>query len=264
VGGGRGGAALITLTTDFGLADPWVGIMKGVIATRAPGTPVVDVSHGIPPQDVVAGALVLRHALPWFPRRSIHVAVVDPGVGSERRALCVEIDTALLVGPDNGLLSLVAPPATVRRIVELTEERFFLTPRSRTFHGRDVFAPVAAALATGTDPRALGPERDDLVRLALPEPVRQGTRVLAQVIYVDRFGNLVTNVVGDTFSQDRVSITIAGARIRGVAASYAAVARGTLLAVVNSWNLLEIAVRDGSAQEHLSAGTGAALTLDEA
>jgi S-adenosylmethionine hydrolase len=238
--------------------------MKGVIATRAPGTPVVDVSHGIPPQDVLAGALVLRHAAPWFPRGTIHVAVVDPGVGSERRALCVEIDTALFVGPDNGLLSLAAPSATVRRIVELTEERFFLTPRSRTFHGRDVFAPAAAALATGIDPGALGPERDDIVRLALPEPVRQGARVLAQVIYVDRFGNLVTNVAGDTFSPDRVSITIAGARIRGVAASYAAVARGTLLAVVNSWNLLEIAVRDGSAQEHLGAGTGAPLTLDEA
>src|SRR4030095_2049275 len=137
VGRGRGGAALITLTTDFGLADPWVGIMKGVIATRAPGVPVVDVSHGIPPQDVLAGALVLRHAVPWFPRGTIHVAVVDPGVGRPRRALCVETETALLVGPDNGLLSLAAPPESVRRIVELTDERFLLAPRSGTFHGRD-------------------------------------------------------------------------------------------------------------------------------
>jgi S-adenosylmethionine hydrolase len=225
VGGGGGGAALITLTTDFGLADPWVGIMKGVIASRAPGTPVVDVSHGIPPQDVLAGALVLRHAVPWFP---------------------------------------AAPPAAVRRIVELTEERFFLTPRSRTFHGRDVFAPVAAALATGTDPGALGQTRGALVRLTLPEPERHGTTLQAQVIYVDRFGNLVTNVPGDAFAPDRVSISIASARIRGIATSYAAAARGTLVAVINSWNLLEIAVRDGSAQERLGVGAGAPLTLDEA
>lgn len=264
MGGRGGGAALITLTTDFGLADPWVGIMKGVIATRAPGAQVVDVSHGVPPQDVLAGALVLRHAVPWFPRGTIHVAVVDPGVGTARRALCVETDAALLVGPDNGLLSLAAPPAAVRRIVELTDDRVLLTPRSQTFHGRDVFAPVAAALATGTDPGALGPARDDLVRLTLPEPVRDGATVQAQVIYADHFGNLVTNVAGGAFAPDRVSISIAGARIRGIATSYAAAARGTLVAVVNSWNLLEIALCDGSAREHLGVAIGAPLTLDEA
>ncbi len=263
MGGGGGGRALITLTTDFGLTDPWVGIMKGVIATRAPGVEVVDVSHGIPPQDVLAGALVLRHAVPWFPRGAIHVAVVDPGVGSVRRALCVETDAAFLVGPDNGLLSLAAPPQAVRRIVELTEERFFVTPRSQTFHGRDVFAPVAAALATGTDAGALGTTRTDLVRLTLPEPVRQGTALHGQVIYVDRFGNLVTNVPGDTFAPDAVSISIAGVRVRGPAPSYAAAARGTLVVVVNSWNLLEIAVRDGSAREHLGVGIGAPLTLED-
>lgn len=260
---GGGGAALITLTTDFGLTDPWVGIMKGVIATRAPAVTVIDVSHGIPPQDVLAGALLLRHAAPWFPRGTVHVAVVDPGVGGARRALCVETDAALLVGPDNGLLSLAAPPATVRRVIELTEERFWLMPRSRTFHGRDVFAPVAAALATGTDPGALGPARDDLVRLTLPVPVRRGTALHAEVIYVDRFGNLVSNVPGDAFPPERVSISIGDARISGLATSYAAAARGTLVAVVNSWNLIEIAVRDGSARDRLGAGVGTPLTLDE-
>jgi S-adenosylmethionine hydrolase len=264
VGRRGGGATLITLTTDFGLDDPWVGIMKGVIATHAPGVQVVDVSHGVPPQDVLAGALVLRAAVPWFPRGTIHVAVVDPGVGSQRRALCVETDAAVLVGPDNGLLSLSAPPGAVRRIVELTEERFLLTPRSRTFHGRDVFAPVAAALAIGTDPGALGPARDELVRLNVPEPVRHGATLEAQVIYVDHFGNLVTNVAGDSVAPDRVSISIAGARIRGLATSYAAAARGTLVAVVNSWNLIEIAVCDGSARERLGVATGAPITMDEA
>jgi S-adenosyl-L-methionine hydrolase (adenosine-forming) len=262
VGGGRGGAALITLTTDFGLDDPWVAIMKGVIATRAPGVPVVDVSHGIPPQDVLAGALVLRHAAPWFPAGSIHVAVVDPGVGSERRALCIETDAGLFVGPDNGILSLAAPPGSVRGIVELREERYLVTPRSTTFHGRDVFAPVAAALATGTDARALGPPVDDPVRLAMPEPVRQGRTVRGQVIYVDRFGNLVTNLPGDAFPHADVSISLGHARIRGIATSYAAVARGTLVAVVNSWNLIEIAVRDGSARERLGADVGTTVSLE--
>ena len=199
--------------------------MKGVIAARAPDVRVVDVTHGIPPQDVLAGALVLRHAVPYFPAGSVHVAVVDPGVGSSRRALCVETDTAMLVGPDNGLLSLAAPPESVRRIVELTEERFFLAPRSATFHGRDVFAPVAAALATGTDPDALGPRRPALERLTLPEPVRQGRAVHGQVIYVDRFGNLVTNLPGRRVPSGPVSISIGQVRIRGLSSSYAAVAR---------------------------------------
>jgi S-adenosylmethionine hydrolase len=238
--------------------------MKGVIATRAPGVTVVDVSHGVPPQDVLAGALVLRQAVPWFPSRTVHVAVVDPGVGSDRRALCVETDRALLVGPDNGLLSLAAPPAAIRRIVELTEERFFLSPRSRTFHGRDVFAPVAAALATGTDPGALGRRRDDLVRLALPEPSRHGDVLRGEVVYVDRFGNLVTNVPPDAFPSAVASITIAGARVAGVSPTYSAVAPGTPVAVVNSWNLLEIAVRDGSAHERLGAGVGTPVVLEPA
>src|SRR5262249_60652914 len=119
LGGGGGGAALIPLPTDFGLLDPFVGIMKGVIASRAPDVRVIDVTHGIPPQDVLAGALVLRHAVPYFPAGTVHVAVVDPGVGSARCALCVETDTATLVGPDNGLLSLAGPEPSVRRIVEL-------------------------------------------------------------------------------------------------------------------------------------------------
>jgi S-adenosylmethionine hydrolase len=259
---GRRGAALITLTTDFGLVDPFVGILKGVIASRAPGVVTIDITHGIPPQDVLAGALVLRHAVPFFPPGTVHLAVVDPGVGSARRALCVETDTALLVAPDNGLLSLVAPAPAVRRIVELTEERFFLTPRSTTFHGRDVFAPVAAAVATGTDLDDLGPRRPDLQRLAVPEPTRRGSAFHGQIIYVDRFGNLVTNLPGRTFPPGPVSISIGQVRIRGVSPSYAAVARDTPVAVVNSWDLLEIAVRDGSARERFGVGVGEPVIVE--
>ena len=256
---------LITLTTDFGTNDPFVGIMKGVILGRAPGTTIVDVAHGIPPQDVRAGALVLRHAMPYVPAGAIHVAVGDPGVGSARRAICVETAAGLLVGPDNGLLSLAAPLADVRRIVELADERFFLTPRSATFHGRDVFAPVAAALATGTPIAALGPALPDMERLLLPTPVRRGSHLRGEVVYVDGFGNLVTNVdeaALANFPRPGVSITIGAVRLCGIAASYSAVPRGEPVAVLNSWGVLEIAVRDGSAAQHLGAGRGAPVVVE--
>ncbi len=162
---------IITLTTDFGTTDPFVGVMKGVIAGRAPETRLIDLTHGIPPQDVLAGALVLRHAAPYFPAGTIHLAVVDPGVGTARRPLCVETADALFVGPDNGLLSLAAPRDRLLHIVHLAEERFFLSPPSATFHGRDVFAPVAAALAAGAAPTELGPEVPDMTRLDVPAPV---------------------------------------------------------------------------------------------
>lgn len=257
---GAGGAPLVTLTTDFGLADPFVGIMKGVIATRAPDVRIVDVSHGVPPQDVLAGALVLRHAVDWFPPRSVHVAVVDPGVGSARRALAVEIDAGILVGPDNGVLSLAFADG-IRRAVALTEERFFLPKRSHTFHGRDVFAPVAAALAGGTDLDALGPRIDDPVRLALPAIRRDGTRLHGEVIYVDHFGNLVTNVAATALPGDAGPVSIAGVTLPRVDAAYADVDPGEPVAVVNSWGLLEIAVRDGSARAVLDADVGTPISV---
>ena len=256
---------VITLTTDFGLVDPFVGIMKGVIAGRAPDATVIDVTHGIPPQDVRAGALVLRHAVPYFPQGSIHVAVVDPGVGTERRALCVETATGWLVGPDNGVLSLAASPDAVRRIVLLTDERFFLSRRSGTFHGRDVFAPVAAALATGTAATALGVEVRDMTRIDLPAPLVDETTVRGEVIYVDRFGNLVTNVGRDTVEglrHRRPTVRVADKAVGPIVTAYGALARGAAGAVVNSWDLLEIAVRDGSARDRLGAGVGASVLIE--
>ena len=255
---------LIALTTDFGFSDPWVGIMKGVIASRAPGVPVVDVTHGVPPQDVLAGALVLQHAAPYFPPGTIHVAVVDPGVGGPRHPVCVDTGAALFVGPDNGLLSLAAPSGSVKRIVHLTDERWLLPKRSTTFHGRDVFAPAAATLATGTPPEALGPEVTDLTRLVIPTPVSDPDGLRGEIIYIDHFGNLVTNVSEAAlaaFPRERLSISIADARLGGVATSYEAVAPGDLVAVVNSWGLLEIAVREGSARAALAARVGDRLLV---
>jgi len=256
--------ALVALTTDFGLVDPWVGIMKGVIATRAPEARVVDVTHGIPPQNVLAGALVLRYALPYFPPGTIHVAVIDPGVGSERRPICVETRREVLVGPDNGLLSLAAAVAPPARAYHLKEGRFFPSPRSATFHGRDVFAPVAAALATGTRPSELGPEIRDMGVLRVPEPRRDAGAIRGEVIYVDHFGNLITNVPQSllaNFPAEPTSISIRGTRVAGISPSYAAVSPGQPVAVVNSWNHLEIAVRDGSAAAALGARVGDEVTV---
>ena len=238
--------------------------MKGVIATRAPQVSVVDVTHGIQPQAIAMGALVLQQAAPYFPAGTIHVAVVDPGVGSARRALCVEVATGSFVGPDNGVLSLAAETAGIRRIIELDDERFFLRPRSATFHGRDVFAPVAAALATGTPPVALGTERSELVRLTLPAPVAAGTAVRGEIVYVDHFGNLISNVSPTLFPRGAFVITVGAVRIGGVTETYATVAPGAPVAVVNSFGLLEIAVRNGSASDVLACGLGTPITLTPA
>jgi S-adenosylmethionine hydrolase len=235
--------------------------MKGVIAMRAPGVPVVDVSHGIPAQNVMAGGLVLKAAAPYFPAGTVHVAVVDPGVGTARRAICIETPTARFVGPDNGILTLAAPPADVRRVVEITNERHLLSPRSRTFHGRDVFAPAAAALATGVTVSELGPDIDGVVRLDVPAPVRDGGALRGQVIYVDAFGNLATNIEVASLPARVARVEIGGRRIDGVVATYGAVAGGELLALVNSWGVLEIARRDGDARTLLGADVGAAVTV---
>jgi S-adenosylmethionine hydrolase len=261
VGCGRGGVALVTLTTDFGTIDPFVGIMKGVIATRAPGVQVVDVSHGVPAENVLAGALVLKAATPYFPRGTVHVAVVDPGVGTERSAICIETADACFVGPDNGLLTLAAPRDRVIRVSEITNERYMLSPISHTFHGRDVFAPAAAALATGIPPTSLGPEQTEIDYLDLPTPVPDGKAVRGQVIYADVFGNLATNIEATMLPPSIDHIEIAGRSIRHFVPTYGAVGPGELLALVNSWGLVEIAQREGDARELLGASVGATVTV---
>jgi hypothetical protein len=259
--GGRRGAPLITLTTDFGTTDPFVGIMKGVIATRAPGVPVVDVSHGVPPQNVLAGALILRAAAPYFPPRTVHVAVIDPGVGTDRRAICIETAEACFIGPDNGVLTLAAPLDRVIRVVEITDERFMLSPRSLTFHGRDVFAPAAAAVATGTPLTELGPEQDEIDYVDLPAPVRDGTVIRGEVIYVDRFGNLSTNIEATMLPAELDHVEVGNHSIVRFVTTYATVEPLDLLVLVNSWGLLEIARRNGDARATLGVDVGAPVTV---
>jgi len=259
---------LITLTTDFGYRDPFVGIMKGVIAGINPNARVIDLSHDIPPQDIMAGALVLRHSVPYFPAGAIHIAVIDPGVGSARRPLLIECDGNYFVGPDNGVLSLALAGKRPARIIHLSNSTYHLQPVSATFHGRDIFAPVAAYLSLGVAPAAFGESVDGIVSLQIAEVTRAARRISGEIIYIDGFGNLFTNISERDLTgltADKVVISLRDATIRGVVSSYVAGVEGELVALVNSWGLLEIALYKGSARQRTAAQIGdkVEIMLDE-
>ncbi|MCA1630873.1 MAG: SAM-dependent chlorinase/fluorinase [Acidobacteria bacterium] len=198
---------IITLLTDFGTADYFVGALKGVILSANPRATVVDITHEIPAHDVQAGAFTLLAASESFPAGTIHVGVVDPGVGSARRAILAECGGQRFVGPDNGLFSYVCERAgSAARVRHLTNRKFFRKDVSATFHGRDVFAPVAAALSAGAEPREFGEEMDDWVRLASLAPrAGDGGAIEATIIHVDRFGNCVTNLTRRELSDERIA-----------------------------------------------------------
>jgi S-adenosyl-L-methionine hydrolase (adenosine-forming) len=251
-------SAIITLTTDFGDADGYVGAMKGVILSLAPHATVIDISHAVPAQQVRHAARVLATAAPFFPPGTIHVAVVDPGVGSQRRGIALQTPTAMFVGPDNGLFSPFLRAGIA--CVALTNPAAHHHPVSATFHGRDIFAPVAAHLSNDMPLAALGPAVDDPVMWSEPQPQRlPGGRLRAQVIYVDRFGNLVTNV-GPLSGGGDVRVRIGGTALL-VRRTYANVEPGELVALIGSSGYLEIAVRDGSAAERLGMDVGAPVEI---
>jgi S-adenosylmethionine hydrolase len=251
---------LITLTTDFGAKDPFVGIMKGVIARIDPRATVVDLTHGIPPQDILAAAMVLRHAAEYFPRGTIHVAVVDPGVGTTRRPVLIEGDDTYFIGPDNGIFSLLFEERRPKRIIHLSNPAYYLRKTSNTFHGRDVFAPAAAYLSAGVAPAAFGAEVEDCVRIKWPALVCSSRSITGEIVYIDGFGNLFSNIreldlagLGST----NIAIVLGDVTIPGLAPSYAAAPQGEPVAVINSWGLLEIAVNQANAARLLGAGIGA-------
>lgn len=250
---------LITLTTDFGYVDPFAGIMKGVIAGINPRAQIVDISHGVPPQDIMAAALMLRHSVSYFPRRTIHVAVVDPGVGSERRPLLVECDGTYLIGPDNGVLSFALENKQPTRIVHLSNPTYHLQPVSATFHGRDIFAPVAAHLSLGVDPTAFGVVVDYFVRTHWPSVIKSNNGIEGEIVYIDRFGNLFTTIREQDltgFRREDVSVSLGEVTIHGLASNYASAKGEKFVAVINSWGLLEIAFPNQSAERRASAKIG--------
>ncbi|MCD6297503.1 MAG: SAM-dependent chlorinase/fluorinase [Deltaproteobacteria bacterium] len=244
----------ITLTTDFGLSDPYVGIMKGVILSINPEARVIDISHLIKAGSVLQAAGIIEEAYTFFPKGTIHVAVVDPGVGTERRLILLETEEYFFVGPDNGIFWPVIVANPDIRVIHLTESRYFPPHITHTFHGRDIFAPVAAHLSRGVDPRKMGHPISDPVPFKIPRPQQTREVLSGRIIRVDHFGNLITNILQkdlDQFSGTaRPIIKIGEMVIEGVSKTYADTNAGETLAMIGSSGLLEIAVNLGRACDH--------------
>ncbi|MFH0725093.1 MAG: SAM-dependent chlorinase/fluorinase [Pseudomonadota bacterium] len=261
---------VISLLTDFGLSDTYVGIMKGVILSRAPEARIVDISHGILPQHLVKAAFLIDSAYRYFPKGTVHVVVVDPGVGSDRTIIVLEAAGYFFMAPNNGVLTMILEKTTAAKAVKVENRRFFLETVSRTFHGRDIFAPVAAYLSLGGDIHELGSRvaPSDLMRLPIPKPLIGKTgELIGVVIDIDRFGNLITNINEDLIqalcenSGPAVIVGIGGNRICDLKASYADVSPGATLAIIGSRGTLEISINRGRAKDFFSAAIGDQVTV---
>lgn len=261
---------LITLLTDFGTADYFVGAMKGAILSVNPQAHIVDITHEIPAHDIEAGAFTLLAAYSSFPPQTIHVAVVDPGVGSARRPLLITAHGHFFVGPDNGLFSYICDGAPDARVYQLTNENFHRAPVSRTFHGRDIFAPVAGALSQNVPPVELGEPLDDYVRLAPLAPVREEDDGAwsGRILHIDRFGNLITNFTRRELIDEQLaqgaSLEIGTHKINSFRKFYAeatGAAAGELFAIWGSAGVLEIAANSASAAQLLDARRGQLVRL---
>ena len=271
---------IVVFTTDFGLSDAYAGVMKGVALIINPNLRLIDLTHQILPQNVAQGSFILGINHRFFPRDAIHVAVVDPGVGTDRRPVLLTTPCGRFVAPDNGLLSGVitgylgpvptaaGPVALPPELsaIHLTNPDYWRQPVSHTFHGRDIFTPVAAHLSLGVAPEDLGEPIDSLHYLPMPQPVSQGGTITGQVVYQDVYGNLVTNITGDSLpSGEDLEVRIKGRSIVGLSRTFNGssvhVGKDGLIALLGSHGYLEVALPNGSAAELLSAGEGEAVTV---
>ena len=257
---------VITLTTDYGTSDHLVGAMKGVILSILPQATIVDINHHVAPFDILDGALTIGSAYHYFPPRAIHVVVVDPGVGTQRRPILVSGERHYFVAPDNGVLSMVyerEPTAIVRHI---SAAHYFLNPVSNTFHGRDIFAPVAAWLGKAFQTESFGDEITDYVRYPMPRPKREGNVIKGVVLRADAFGNLLTNLTAEdlpkaALEEGRIDLTVGKRHIEQFAQTFAQGDPGQPLALLGSGNFVEIVVNRGNAAELLGVRRGEAVTL---
>ncbi|MBI2885368.1 MAG: SAM-dependent chlorinase/fluorinase [Candidatus Omnitrophica bacterium] len=255
---------IIALLTDFGTADWYVACLKGVLLSRCPQARLVDITHDVPPQDVVAGAVILASAMSWFPPRTVFLCVVDPGVGTARPLLAAQAGGYRFVGPDNGVLALALDRVSTRRVVRLTNRRIWLPALSHTFHGRDIMAPVAAHLAAGRPLVRLGPPVSRYQPLAIaPVRARPSGRLAGRVIYIDRFGNLITNVPAQTLAGPGRRVRYQRRDVR-VVQTYADGRPGELIALAGSSGWVELAVRNGSAAARCRARRGEQVEMRSA
>lgn len=288
---------LITLITDFGLDDPFVGIMKGVILNIEPNAQIVDITHNIEPQNINQAARVLNATFPWYPRKTIHIVVVDPGVGGleikkpketknkpvklksnklslipegrgpvGKKPVVVQSQFQTFIGPDNGVLTAALDQKS--RAYEINNPKYFLKKVSNTFHGRDIFAPVAAWIASGVPASKMGPRLLKPTRLDLPEALQKNKQIEGEIIYIDHFGNATTNIPADlideTFaSSDKIEISIGKKKLNGIVTGYYQVNLRQPGAILNSWDQLEIFCRESSAEKILKLKTGQSVTLKE-
>jgi len=250
-------APIITLTTDLGLTDAYVAAMKGVILSINPEAKLVDICHTIKPQNIIQAAFVLSRAYPFFPQGTIHVVVVDPGVGTQRRAIILSTKSASFVAPDNGVLSYVTQQSSVWEAVAITRPQFWRSTVSPTFHGRDIFAPVAARLSLGLPLTDFGEVITSVAMLPLPQPYQAADgSIIGRVIHIDSFGNLITDIKNDNLPKGKPAVTIevGNQLISGLSRTYAE--GSELLALIGSDGYLEIAVKEGNASALLDAKVG--------
>ncbi|MBN1782964.1 SAM-dependent chlorinase/fluorinase [bacterium] len=248
---------IITLLTDFGTDSPYPGIMKGVVLGICPAAHVVDITHDIAPQDIEAAAFVLKGAFRWFPTGSVHCAVVDPGVGSDRAVLIVRAGEHLFTAPDNGILKYIFAEFPDARVWRAGNQAYFLPDVSRTFHGRDIFAPVAAHLTNGVSPEKIGTETEDYIRGEIRRSVIKPDSIRGEIIWFDRFGNAVTNIHESALKAAAgVTVRIGNRVIQGLSQSYSDREPGELLAVIGSFGYLELAVRNGNIKQALGLAAG--------
>lgn len=254
----------ISLTTDFGGVDHYVAAMKAVMLRIAPNVRFIDISHEIPAQDIMAGAWVLKNSAFLFPPGTIHLAVVDPGVGSERRPIAAKIGGHFFVGPDNGLLSLIAEE-NISSVVVLENEAFFNSSRSNTFHGRDIFAPVAAHLASGVDINEFGSPLENMTTFRWARPIADKEGIQGWVVHIDRFGNLITNIpkelVKEVMGEDHFKIYVGNCILSNVVPTFSSVSDSEAAALFGSSGMLEIVVNKGDARQMLDVQKGAPVSL---
>ncbi len=256
---------IISIITDFGEKDGWVGTMKGVILGINPKAKIVDISHQVTPGDILEASLILQVSFPYFPQGTVHLCVVDPGVGSKRRAIVVATPRYTFVGPDNGLFTPIYQREDFKA-VEITNRDLFYSPQpSATFHGRDIFAPVAAHLSRGLAAGKVGPQIENLIRIDLPSPLVGPREIRGEVIHIDRFGNLTTNITKELFEKNvrnnPFKLRIGKRVLKSLSSSYTDGPKGELLAIWGSWGYLELSVNQGSAQQLLSTSKGTKLTV---
>jgi len=244
---------VVTILTDFGVDDPYVGIMKGVMLNINPTIRLIDLTHHIPPQNVRAGAFIMAAAYSFFPEKTVHLAIVDPGVGTERRLIAARSKKYFFVGPDNGIFSLVWNHEKPEEIVSLDNPEYWLENISSTFHGRDIMAPVAAYISKGVELSKFGESYTPVGKLPWSPVIIEHGKIRGEIIYIDRFGNLVTSIrvqdIPEDNFPDKVVIRIGKWIIRGISRTYGDASPGSLIALIGSYGYLEIAVTGGSAQE---------------